>query len=156
MLLFWDLHRRAQHLSPVCFITVWWRRLAWKHLKDHNQSWEWGGGTQGSKQLQGELWYKTAPCTISGAFENPRMCNCFLRFEFVLWLSKRGSVLTEGVEVCTGCLHDWREQGGAKLNFNLIHFGTIHKCFHGRCMFCIFDREEKKKTGDAHQANMLV
>lgn len=55
------LHRGTRHVrpvnshtrGPVYSVTVWRRGLAWRHHKDNNQSWEWGGGEQGGQQLQG-------------------------------------------------------------------------------------------------------
>ena len=55
------LHRRTWHVcpvhthtrGPVNSVTFWRRGLAWRHHKDNNQSWEWGGGAQGGQQLQG-------------------------------------------------------------------------------------------------------
>ena len=55
------LHRRTRHVGPVHShtrgpvhsVTVWRGGLAWRHHKDNNQSWEWGGGAQGGQQLQG-------------------------------------------------------------------------------------------------------
>lgn len=47
------LFRRTGNISPVCFDTMWRRRLARGHNKDDNPSRQWGGGPQRGQQLQG-------------------------------------------------------------------------------------------------------